>query len=112
MSLDDCNYVSAEKADDYYEKKKDKGKTRYDLVELEYIKGIADVLEFGLSKYSKNSWKTVDNAVDRYYAAAIRHLTAWRSGEAIDPESGLRHIDHALTNLYFISYFTRWEEIK
>jgi hypothetical protein len=40
--------------------------------------------------------------VDRYYAAALRHLPAWRGGEELDPESGLTHLAHALANAAFL----------
>ncbi|CAM6001785.1 unnamed protein product [Sphagnum balticum] len=43
------------------------------------------------------------NAQERYTAALLRHLYALNAGERIDPESGLRHIDHVLCNAAFLS---------
>ena len=34
--------------------------------------------------------------------ATIRHLTAWRSGERLDPESGLPHLAHAACSVLFM----------
>ena len=87
----------------------DQGKTRYDLYPLDAYKGCADVLTFGAQKYADNGWKTVPNAVPRYYAALIRHLNAqmehFNNGgvELIpDEESGLAHLDHAQCCLVFL----------
>ena len=86
-------------------KKYDKGKPRIDLVQPAFIISVADVLTFGADKYAPNSWQKLDNAEDRYYAAAIRHLFAWRNGEKSDNESGLSHLAHAATNIMFLEYF-------
>lgn len=82
--------------------KLDLGKLRYDLVPTSAMKGLAEVLTFGANKYTPNGWKTVDDAVERYYAALQRHLVAWREGEVVDQESGLPHLSHALTNVAFL----------
>ena len=34
--------------------------------------------------------------------SVLRHLCQWWGGEDIDPESGLHHIDHALTQLMIL----------
>ncbi len=91
---------------DYYKKKDDKGKTRFDLIDFGTMKGIADVLEYGLEKYgAKNSWKTIENPVERYTGAFHRHFIAHNNGVLFDDESGLPHLSHAMCNLYFLSYF-------
>lgn len=92
---------------DYYEKKKDKGKLRWDLLDLKVIESIVEVLTFGLEKYDKDSWKDVDDAKARYHAAEMRHKTARLSGENIDPESGKPHSWHELCNMYFQVYFDK-----
>lgn len=86
-------------------KKFDMGKTRYDLIHWPHVKCIADVLQFGANKYGENNWKQLENATNRYFAAALRHLVAWVQGEQTDAESGLSHISHAACNLMFLSFF-------
>ena len=90
--------------------KNDQDKNRLDLVEPEFIEAVGEVLTFGAAKYEPNNWQKVDDAENRYYAAALRHLLAYRKGEQIDEESGLSHLKHAATNLMFLLHFERGEE--
>ena len=85
--------------------KYDSGKPRMDLLQLEVEKEIAKVLTFGAEKYSPNGWQSVPNAESRYFAALLRHLTAWQSGEDHDAESGLSHLAHAGCCLHFLIFF-------
>jgi hypothetical protein len=70
------------------------------------LDGVMKVLEFGAKKYAKDSWRTVPDAVDRYYSAAWRHLERIEEPgsnmEAKDDESGLPHEYHLLCNLLFL----------
>lgn len=91
--------------------KDDQEKNRLDLIEPEFIEGVGKVLTFGADKYEPNNWQKVEDAKDRYYAAAMRHLMAWRKGEREDPESGLSHLDHVACNIMFLQYFEREEII-
>lgn len=84
------------------ERKFDAGKLRYDLIPPKAIKALAEVLTYGANKYADNSWKQVKPFNDRYYAALMRHLMAWREGELKDSESGLPHLAHALCNVMFL----------
>ena len=86
-------------------KKNDEGKNRLDLIEPKFIEAVGKVLTFGADKYEPNNWQKVDDAEDRYYAAALRHLLAWRHGEKTDPESGLNHLAHVATNMMFLLHF-------
>lgn len=79
--------------------KHDKGKPRLELLPITALLKAAEVFAHGAKKYHKWSWKEVDNWSWRYYASVLRHLFAWRGGERIDPDSGLSHLAHALTNL-------------
>jgi len=51
---------------------------------------VAKVGTFGCLKYSRGGWQSVDDGVNRYSAAMLRH---WLSEhlEEIDEESGLLH---------------------
>ena len=91
-------------------RKNDQGKNRLDLIEPEFIEGVGEVLTFGAEKYEPNNWQKVEDPEDRYYAAALRHLMAWRKGEATDEESGLSHLKHAATNLMFLLHFEEEEK--
>jgi hypothetical protein len=88
-------------------KKFDQDKVRLDLVEPDFIIGIAKVLTKGAEKYEPESWKTVPDAKNRYYAAALRHLLAWRNGEEIDPEWNLPHMFHLACNIMFLHYLDK-----
>lgn len=93
-------------------KKFDQDKTRLDLVYPQFVENVGKVLTFGAKKYEPNNWQKVEDPVNRYYAAALRHLIAWREGEKIDPESGLSHLAHAACNLMFLQYFEDLENIN
>ena len=85
--------------------KYDYAKPRMSLVPLKQVEKIAKVLTFGANKYKDNGWKTLENAEERYFSAAMRHLTAYQNGEELDEESGMSHLAHAATNLIFLLYF-------
>ena len=76
-------------------RKFDFDKDRWDLLPWDAAAKIVKVLTLGARKYAPNNWKFVDNAEDRYFAALHRHLSAWRSGEQLDPETKLPHLAHA-----------------
>ena len=68
--------------------------------------GCAKVLEFGKVKYDRGNWrKGLSHA--QICDSMLRHLSAYLSGEDNDPESGLPHVDHVLTNALFLSEMTR-----
>jgi hypothetical protein len=89
----------------------DKDKLMWELLPLEPIEDVVKILTFGAKKYAPNNWKLVDDAEARYYAAAVRHLVAWRQGELIDPESGEPHLAHLMCNVVFLSWLEK-ERIK
>ena len=93
-------------------KKYDKGKRRFDLVDLGTVGAIADVLGFGAQKYGENTWQDLPEGEKRYFAALLRHLEAHQKGELIDAESGLPHIYHVLTNAFFLTYLFNKKETK
>ncbi|MBR6135580.1 MAG: hypothetical protein IKQ22_03750 [Clostridia bacterium] len=91
-------------------RKDDTGKNRLDLIEPEFIESVGKVLTFGANKYEPNNWQNVEDGKDRYYAAALRHLMAYRKGEEKDPESGLSHLEHVACNIMFLLHFEREEK--
>ncbi|MEN6550212.1 MAG: dATP/dGTP diphosphohydrolase domain-containing protein [Armatimonadia bacterium] len=85
-------------------KKYDAGKDRWDLLPLGPVEDVVKILTFGAQKYGPNNWQKLEDAENRYFAAALRHLAAWRRGEKCDPESGLPHLAHAMCNLTFLAW--------
>lgn len=85
--------------------KYDTNKLRYSLLPQDVLEPVIQVLEYGAKKYSKDNWKHVDNARERYYDAAMRHLQAWFNGEAKDPETNESHLAHAMCCLMFLLWF-------
>jgi len=78
--------------------KSDQGKLRYDLIPITALEGIATVFTYGSKKYDEFNWyKSLQPT--RYYAAAMRHIMEVMKGNKIDPESNLKHIDHAIVSL-------------
>ena len=65
---------------------------------------IVDVLTDGAKKYTPNNWMTVPDSRDRYFAALMRHMTAWYSGEIKDPDSRRSHLAHAGCCLLFLMW--------
>lgn len=89
-------------------KKFDTGKARWDLLPWKPIEQIVKVLTHGSEKYGSYNWTKVTPFRERYFAALIRHLVAWREGEKIDPDSHLSHLAHAACNIVFLM----WGEIN
>lgn len=83
-------------------KKADAGKRRMALLPFRALDEVGDVLTFGAVKYRPEGWRTVDNAVERYRDALVRHLSAYLQGEERDQESQLRHLAHLATNALFL----------
>ena len=95
----------------------DAGKTEWDLLPLGPVEEIVKVLMHGREKYGRDNWQLVDNPIRRYYAAAQRHLAAFRRArfdtrdpyDAIDAESHLHHLAHAACCILFLLWHERKE---
>lgn len=93
--------------------KYDGDKLRYDLLPMGPVDEIVRVLTFGARKYAPDNWMQVPDARARYYAAALRHLSAWKQGEQVDTGpggSGLNHLAHAACCLLFLLHFDKADE--
>ncbi len=86
-------------------RKDDNDKLRFDLLSPEFEEVVTKVLTYGAAKYEPNNWQNVEDAENRYYAALRRHISAYRKGEKVDPESGLPHLAHAACNIMFLMHF-------
>lgn len=86
-------------------KKFDDGKLRWELLPLEPIEDVIKILMLGANKYGDENWKLVvkENKM-RYYNAMMRHISAWKKGEAADKESNLNPLAHAACCLIFLMW--------
>ncbi len=73
---------------------------------------VVEVMIYGKEKYGKwNSWKTIEDAQNRFFGAYIRHKIEYdQNNDAIDPESGLSHEKHMLWNMVVLCYFELQEK--
>ena len=83
--------------------KNDHEKPMYNLLPPNAIDSMAQVMTFGAKKYAPNSWQLVDNPLERYRAALLRHAFAMQRGEVLDSESGLPHSAHVMCCAAFIN---------
>ena len=82
--------------------KADQGKPHPSYCPVELIKGVVAVREHGTAKYGDpENWRKV--SADRYHEAILRHvLEIWENPFAVDPDSGLYHLQHIATNISFL----------
>lgn len=83
----------------------DNGKSRWDLVPWDELCATVNVLTDGAKVYGDGNWQQVDNAKNRYFAAMLRHISAWRRGQRTDPKSGHHHMAHVACNAFFLMWF-------
>lgn len=86
--------------------KADNGKASCDLLSPVAMLGTAKVLDFGKAKYGSHNWRK-GLSWGRIISALLRHTLAFMSGEDLDPESGLPHVDHIACNVMFLQEFYR-----
>lgn len=70
------------------------------------LKGAAQVLMFGLEKYSRGNWKR-GLPVTEVADSLARHLVAYLAGEDVDHETSLPHVDHITVNAIFLATMAR-----
>lgn len=82
------------------------GKTRYDLVPPFAVEQMARVFTRGAAKYKERNWES-GMRWSKPLASLKRHLAAFERGEDFDPETGLLHMAHAMTNAAFLVEYYR-----
>ena len=94
--------------------KHDDGKLDYTLLPYEALQEVVKVLMYGAQKYPEaDNWKRVEDPRKRYNKAAFRHLFAEVNNEALDKESGLYHLAHAIcSNLFALHFAIKDLEVK
>lgn len=82
--------------------KADAQKPKLSLVPPALIRAVCRVREYGCRKYhDPDNWRRVESV--RYHEAMLRHVLAcWDDPWAVDPESGLLHLEHIACNLAFM----------
>lgn len=60
---------------------------------------IALVMKNGADKYGEYNWRVTKVHTSTYYAAMLRHLTAYFEGEDCDKESGKPHLAHVAASV-------------
>lgn len=83
-------------------RKFDGGKLEYGLLPPHALEETVKVLTFGAQKYERDNWQKVPDSKRRYFDALQRHVWAWKTGEKLDPESGIHHLAHAMCCLMFL----------
>jgi hypothetical protein len=87
-------------------KKHDQNKPNWDDLPWEIVEMWVKVLDYGAQKYGRRNWQNCKSEdLYRYSSAMIRHYKAWKTGEKLDPESGLPHLAHVITNAGFLIWF-------
>jgi len=78
-------------------------KPMFELIDPDFILGVACILTHGAYKYSPNSWQSVPK--EEYHGALNRHINAYLRGESFDRSSQMFHLDHAACDLMFLRWF-------
>ena len=86
-----------------YSAKHDQDKPMYNLLPANAIDALARVLTFGAKKYGANAWQNLEDGLERYRAALLRHTFAIQRGELIDEDSGEPHSALAMCCAAFIN---------
>ena len=73
------------------------------LVPTRIIYWLADAFGNGAKKYGPFNWREKKISASVYYAAALRHITAWYEGEQNAADSGVHHLAHAAACLAMIA---------
>lgn len=84
------------------------GKLRWSLVDFEALEDMVRALEHGEKEYGEDNWKK-GLKTHEIFESLMRHLIAYIGGEDIDPESGLPHTGHILSNAMFLAYMHKFK---
>ena len=88
--------------------KLDKEKPRMDLVLGDFADALLKVGEvgtYGANKYDDSNGLYIDNAMERYLSAMLRHYLNYRRGEVFDDESKQLHLAHMAWNALAVLQF-------
>lgn len=97
---------------DILDMKYDGGKIRASLPFIDFPYGLQQlvgVADMGARKYEPHSWRTIENAEERYKDAIARHFLA-SFDDPVDEESGLDHLAHMAWNCLALMEFKKERE--
>jgi hypothetical protein len=83
-----------------------KGKNRLDLLPFDTIWHIGEVLTAGAKKYEDRNWEKGMN-FSIVVGCLMRHLIKFMTGNNIDKETGIPHIDLVMFNAIMLSRYYR-----
>lgn len=84
--------------------RKNKGKTRYDLIPSHLLESTANVFEFGSQKYERWNWLK-GMPLSELIGCLKRHLAAMERGIDFDDETGESHAGHMIANLLMWEHY-------
>jgi hypothetical protein len=63
-----------------------KGKPRYDLLDLPMLKRWAELMARGAEKYGEDNWRkaATEEELRRFKASALRHMFQWLEGDMLE----------------------------
>lgn len=77
-----------------------KNKIPMNLITSPMLEGLATGLGLGAQKYGVENYNGVD--IEEFFGSILRHYSAIRKGEIIDPDSGIPHHMLLLSNAAII----------
>lgn len=86
-------------------RRKQERKTMWDLIPFAEVRDVAELLTLGATTHPAYGWQEV--SIQEHFAAAMRHLSAWASGEIKD-NTGFSHLACACARVLFCM----WHEKK
>lgn len=85
-------------------RKDDEQKLRYDLLSPIALEELVKVYTQGAEVYGDRNWEQ-GIKYSRIFAAIMRHLWAWYTGENLDKKSGLNHCAHAAWGCFTLIHY-------
>ena len=63
------------------------------------VEALCRVMELGAVKYERDNWKRGGKPDREYISAVGRHISAFKQGVTVAPDTGCLHLAHAMWNL-------------
>lgn len=80
---------------------------RYDLLEPEFMDGMAKIMGVGAKKYGENNWKSGLTGANSGLNHALKHINEYMRGEINDYGDDETHLEQAAVNLMFEAFHRR-----